>query len=47
MFSDIIFSQPLVEDYQKNVSRGKELVDKFTFYLDLEAKADMLLVRVM
>ncbi|KAG8183116.1 hypothetical protein JTE90_024425 [Oedothorax gibbosus] len=37
--------EPLVEDYQRNVSRGKELVDKFTFNLDLEAKADMLLVR--
>ncbi|GFU33502.1 laminin subunit alpha-1 [Nephila pilipes] len=37
--------KPLVEDYQRNVSRGKELVDKFTFYLDLEAKADMLLVK--
>ncbi|GIY26654.1 laminin subunit alpha-2 [Caerostris darwini] len=37
--------KPLVEDYQRNVTKGKELVDKFTFYLDLEAKADMLLVR--
>ncbi|XP_055952530.1 laminin subunit alpha-1-like isoform X1 [Argiope bruennichi] len=37
--------KPLVEDYQGNVTKGKELVDKFTFYLDLEAKVDMLLVR--
>ncbi|GBO18866.1 Laminin subunit alpha-1, partial [Araneus ventricosus] len=37
--------KPLVEDYQSNITKGKELVDKFTFYLDLEAKADMLLVR--
>ncbi|CAL1296819.1 unnamed protein product [Larinioides sclopetarius] len=37
--------KPLVEDYQNNITKGKELVDKFTFYLDLESKADMLLVR--
>ncbi|XP_015910992.1 laminin subunit alpha-1 isoform X2 [Parasteatoda tepidariorum] len=37
--------KPLVDDYQRNVTKGKDLVDKFTFYLELEAKADMLLVR--
>ncbi|XP_035204465.1 laminin subunit alpha-1-like [Stegodyphus dumicola] len=35
----------LVDDYQRNVTKGKDLVDKFTFYLDLEAKADVLLIK--